>query len=307
MAYSGPLALLDLDRIGDADQPITLPPCPVIAVGDPHHPLAPQLDALAENGPQLAAIERQVLANPRAASVIAQLLRLLPSLDAEQGLVCESLALGLLQGSAEHARWLERQPAAPSHRTRGNLEIVRTGSRLYLALDNAPAGNTIDRTLRDELHQAFELAALDPEITSIHLTARGRCFSLGADPAEFGTTRDPATAHGIRNLTLPAWPILRCADRLSVRVEGACIGAGLEMAAFARHISASPGAWFQLPELAMGILPGAGGCVALTRRIGRQHTALMVLSGKRFSARQALAWGLIDEISPDHRQSHIAR
>ena len=52
----------------------------------------------------------------------------------------------------------------------------------------------------------------------------------------------------------------------------------------------------QLPELAMGILPGAGGCVSLTRRIGRQRTALMILSGRRIGARQALDWGLIDAI-----------
>ena len=46
----------------------------------------------------------------------------------------------------------------------------------------------------------------------------------------------------------------------------------------------------------MGILPGAGGCVSLTRRMGRQRTALMILSGKRISAQQALSWGLIDAI-----------
>jgi enoyl-CoA hydratase/carnithine racemase len=46
----------------------------------------------------------------------------------------------------------------------------------------------------------------------------------------------------------------------------------------------------------MGILPGAGGCVSVSRRIGRQRTALMILSGKRLNARQALAWGLIDAI-----------
>ena len=62
------------------------------------------------------------------------------------------------------------------------------------------------------------------------------------------------------------------------------------------RLTASPEAWFQLPELAMGILPGAGGCVSLTRRIGRQRTALMILSGKRLNARQALAWGLVDAV-----------
>jgi enoyl-CoA hydratase/carnithine racemase len=68
------------------------------------------------------------------------------------------------------------------------------------------------------------------------------------------------------------------------------------MAAWAKRFTAAPGAWFQLPELAMGVLPGAGGCVSLTRRIGRQRTALLILSGKRITARTALGWGLIDAI-----------
>lgn len=68
------------------------------------------------------------------------------------------------------------------------------------------------------------------------------------------------------------------------------------MVAFAGRVTASPNAWFQLPELAMGVIPGAGGCVSIPRRIGRQRTALMLLSGKRIDSRTALRWGLIDAI-----------
>ncbi|MFN3798403.1 MAG: enoyl-CoA hydratase/isomerase family protein, partial [Sphingobium yanoikuyae] len=77
------------------------------------------------------------------------------------------------------------------------------------------------------------------------------------------------------------------------------VGSGLEMAAFAGQITASADAWFHLPELAMGIIPGAGGCVSLSRRIGRQRAALMILSGKRINARTALGWGLVDTIMDD--------
>ncbi len=150
--------------------------------------------------------------------------------------------------------------------------------------------------MRDALHEAFTLAALDPEIVQVSLRGAGRCFSLGAELGEFGTCRDPATAHDIRWRTLPARAAALCAEKLDVHVQGGCAGAGLELAAFARRFTAAPDAWFQLPELAMGILPGAGGCVSLTRRIGRQRTALLVLSGKRISARQSLAWGLVDAI-----------
>jgi enoyl-CoA hydratase/carnithine racemase len=130
----------------------------------------------------------------------------------------------------------------------------------------------------------------------VRLRGKGRAFSLGADLSEFGTTTDPATAHAIRMRTLPARMIERCADKLEVHVQGACVGAGLEMAAWARRITAAPNAWFQLPELAMGIIPGAGGCVSLSRRIGSSRTALLILSGRRLSARVALDWGLIDAI-----------
>jgi enoyl-CoA hydratase/carnithine racemase len=74
------------------------------------------------------------------------------------------------------------------------------------------------------------------------------------------------------------------------------IGAGLEIAAFAGRVVARPDAWFQLPELKYGLIPGAGGTVSLPRRIGRQRTALLALSMQRLSAKTAHAWGLVDAV-----------
>ena len=65
---------------------------------------------------------------------------------------------------------------------------------------------------------------------------------------------------------------------------------------FGSHVTASPKAWFQLPELKYGLIPGAGGTVSLPRRIGRQRTAYLALSMKKISAQTALHWGLIDDI-----------
>ena len=79
-------------------------------------------------------------------------------------------------------------------------------------------------------------------------------------------------------------------------MHGACIGAGIELPAFAGRLTASSDAFFQLPEVAMGLIPGAGGCVSISRRIGRQRTAYMAILGERFPAERALAWGLIDAI-----------
>jgi enoyl-CoA hydratase/carnithine racemase len=87
-----------------------------------------------------------------------------------------------------------------------------------------------------------------------------------------------------------------CAERVRARVHGACVGAGIELPAFAAHVSASADASFRLPEVSMGLVPGAGGTASLTRRIGRQRTAWMALSGEAVDAGTALAWGLVDEI-----------
>jgi enoyl-CoA hydratase/carnithine racemase len=104
--------------------------------------------------------------------------------------------------------------------------MEREGDRLDIILDRAVADNAIDRPMRDGLREAFELAALDPDIERIVMRSEGRVFSLGADLAEFGTTRDPATAHAIRMQTLPAHAMARCCDRLTVHIQGACVGWG---------------------------------------------------------------------------------
>ena len=79
-------------------------------------------------------------------------------------------------------------------------------------------------------------------------------------------------------------------------VHGACVGAGIELPAFAGRVVASRDAWFALPEVAMGLVPGAGGTVSLPRRIGAQRTAWLALTGRRIDAETALAWGLVDEL-----------
>lgn len=293
-----PHAVIDLDAAPRDAAPLHRPPFPLIGVGDPDHPLAPWLDVLAEAPVGLAAIEQGIASQPEAAAILVQLLRLIEGLAMDAALAAESMAYGLLQGSAGHARWLTgRDPGAAL--PAGGVHLARSGDRIDIRIDRPDAHNAIDRTLRDALREAFDLAALDPDIMQVVLGGEGRSFCVGADLSEFGTTRDPATAHAIRMATLPAHAIIRCADRLTVHVQGACVGSGLEMAAFARRLTARADAWFHLPELAMGIIPGAGGCVSLSRRIGRQRAALLILSGKRISARTALGWGLIDAIVDD--------
>lgn len=268
----------------------------MIGRGDPAHPAAHLLDAILEGPVPPGTLIDQVTRYPHAAAALVQLLRSIDGLPIDRALTLESLCYAMLQGSGEHAPWLDTNlDFAREPRMAGRIVATRAGSVLRVVIDR-PQLNAIDRDMRDGLFEAFSVAALDPDISRVELRAAGRVFSIGADLAEFGTTRDPATAHQIRSLTLPAHPLSRCARIVDVHVQGACIGAGLEMAAFAGRITASPFAWFQLPELQMGLIPGAGGCVSVSRRIGRQRTALMILSGRRIKAGTALRWGLIDAI-----------
>ncbi|MCX7282524.1 MAG: enoyl-CoA hydratase/isomerase family protein [Novosphingobium sp.] len=295
---AAPALLVALNGPSDGGLRWDLPHCPVIGVGDPDLPLASHVDVVVADADEGRALVARCLRWPRAAGVLVQLMRAIQDMPVGQALVAESMAYGLLQGGAEHRAWraARNQSEAGLLSPEGRLHLQRSGNRLLIEIDRTEAHNAIDRALRDALREAFELAALDQDIVEISLSARGRTFSTGADLREFGTTTDPAQAHDIRMRTLPAHAIAVCADRLRVRIEGACIGSGLEMAAFATHIVSSRKAWFQLPELAMGLIPGAGGCVSLSRRIGRQRAAHLVLSGKRIGAQQALAWGLVDEL-----------
>lgn len=70
----------------------------------------------------------------------------------------------------------------------------------------------------------------------------------------------------------------------------------MELAAFAGRVTAAPDARFCLPEVSMGLVPGAGGTVSVPRRIGRRRAALLALTGQTLDAPTALDWGLIDEI-----------
>ena len=95
---------------------------------------------------------------------------------------------------------------------------------------------------------------------------------------------------------MPAQYIARRSDCYTFDLNGACIGAGIEMAAFAERLVADKNAYFQLPEVGMGLVPGAGGCVSITRRIGGQKMNLLAITGMQLPADEARSWGLIDEI-----------
>jgi enoyl-CoA hydratase/carnithine racemase len=134
------------------------------------------------------------------------------------------------------------------------------------------------------------------------LVGAGRAHELMRTARRFDATPDPVTAHFVRTRGGAALALHRLStrlpDRLEARLHGACTGPGVELPAFAGRVVADPGTTFQLPEVGMGLIPGAGGTVGIPRRIGRWRTLHLALSGQVLDASTAWAWGLVDEIAP---------
>jgi len=273
--------------------------CPVIAAGESKgvETVAAVCDVIvadeAHAQPLLDNIER----TPLAAMTLVQVLRATELLPLMEGLSVESTAFAALQAGPEFRAWLTAQPRpAPAPSGDAPLRMSRSGAALSITLARPERRNALSVELRDALVAALELVAEDTTIERAIIDGEGPDFCAGGDIAEFGAAADPAAAHAVRSTRSPAAALIRCRDRVDVRLHGACIGAGVELAAFARRVVADAGTWFRLPELGFGLIPGAGGCVSLVRRIGRQRTAWLALSGQRIDAQTALAWGLVDTL-----------
>lgn len=275
-------------------------PCPTLAIAaGVSNVLTRACDVVLDNAEQSAALLANIRYSPIAASVLVQLLRATAGLPVMDALNLESMAYATLQAGPEFQRWLdEHKAAAPAVPDDDGPAVVveRDADRLHLELNRATNRNAINLEMRDALVEALQLVIADPSIHVATVSGRGKCFSVGGDLSEFGTLPNAAMAHAIRGLTMPGRFLAQCAERCEFVVHGACIGSGVELPAFARRVVAHEDAFFHLPELRLGLLPGGGGCVSIPRRIGRQRTAWLVLSGKRINARQALAWGLVDAI-----------
>lgn len=247
----------------------------------------------------VARLQAAVAAQPASAAVAVQVLRLTLGLPFDQALVLESLAFSMLLASGGFQAWRAGEPPrSRTDRGRPRVAVSRDGDLLAIRMTRPRLQNAVDAAMRDALCEAFEAAALDPAEPPIEFTGEGRSFSIGGDLAEFGTYGDPGLAHLVRGLRLPARLIWRLRDRVTARVQGAAIGAGVEMSAAAGRLVATPDARFRLPEVAMGLIPGAGGTATISRRIGRHRAAFMVLSGLDVDARTALDWGLADAVEP---------
>jgi enoyl-CoA hydratase/carnithine racemase len=214
------------------------------------------------------------------------------------GLAAEAAAYSLLLGGPEFARWLGERGASRRRRPPADpVRVTREDGTLVITLEDPGRRNAFSAPLREALLEAVLLAEADETIESVELRGAGSAFCTGGDLDEFGAAKDLVAAYMVRLARAPWRVIDRIALKVTVYAHGACVGAGTEITAYADRVVAAPDAFFALPEVRMGLVPGAGGSVSVPRRIGRWRAAWLMLTGDRLPAPAALRWGLADDIS----------
>ncbi len=285
-------------------------PALTLAVGAVPPELATAFDLATPDLAQAARWETGFAVAPRAAVTAALLLRRasadLPGASdgmpgVWSGLSAESTAYSMLLAGPEFARWRAAHPPRPTAPTDDDprVRVDQVGNVTRVTLARSRRHNAIDARMRDELHAALAEAATGPR--AVVLRGDGPSFCSGGDLDTFGSLPDPATAHVIRLARSVAWQAHRLAPRLVVGLHGACLGAGIEIPAFAEHVVATDDATVGLPELALGLIPGAGGTVSLARRSSPARVLELLLGDATIPAATARDWGLVDEVVPPAR------
>lgn len=164
---------------------------------------------------------------------------------------------------------------------RGGLAVVR--------VDNPPV-NALGRAVRDGITDAVTQAQADSSAQAIVLVCAGKTFIAGADIREFGKPPEGKTLPELLDA------IEKGPKPVIAAIHGTALGGGLEVALTCHYRVAKPGSKFGLPEVKLGILPGAGGTQRLPRIVGVERALDMITSGDPIGAKEALELGLIDAI-----------
>ena len=171
-----------------------------------------------------------------------------------------------------------------------------------LVVRMAGAGaNALDREMAGQLHALAGRAAQSPEIGAVLITgAFGNAFCGGSNIKELTALHDSgAGPSSLLRAEAAAFAAIAALDKPVVAaIEGPAVGGGLELALCCDVIIAADTARLSLPEINIGVFPALGGTVRLQRRIGEGRARAMLFQGEEISARQALDWGLVNEVVP---------
>lgn len=170
-----------------------------------------------------------------------------------------------------------------------SIKIEHKGAIAVVQVDNPPV-NALSQAVRSGLIEAVQKLDADPNVKGVLLSCAGRTFIAGADVNEFGKPPQephlPDVVATIENATKP-W---------LAAIHGSALGGGLEIAMACRFRVALASAQMGMPEVKLGLVPGAGGCVRLPRLVGAQKAAEMIIKGNPIKAPQAAELGLIDAV-----------
>lgn len=170
------------------------------------------------------------------------------------------------------------------------VHLSRTGEAAFIEIDNPPV-NALSQSVRAGILEALDQAEADPAVKAIVLFGRGKAFIAGADIKEFGKPpKSPILPDVIQRLE-------QCDKSVIAVLHGVALGGGLEIALGCHHRIALNNTRLGLPEVKLGLLPGAGGTQRLPRLTGFTIAAEWITEGKLVDSKTALENGLIDQIT----------
>jgi enoyl-CoA hydratase/carnithine racemase len=163
-----------------------------------------------------------------------------------------------------------------------------------LKLNRPEARNALSPEMMDELGGSLERHDQDESVRAIVIAGSEEVFAAGAD---IRALRDRTFGEALFHPTAAFWKrVSSCRTPLIAAVSGYALGGGCELALACDMIVASDKAQFGQPEITLGIIPGGGGTQRLARVLGKQRAMELVMTGKRFSAKEGLEWGLVNRV-----------
>ena len=187
------------------------------------------------------------------------------------------------------------------------VTLRRDGAAATIVLDRPEALNAWNRQLGDDLLAALREAAEDDAVRAVRLTGAGRAFSSGADLKDITAMEEERTPEGhpdvqrlLRERYHPIITLVREMPKpVLAAVNGPAAGIGCSLALAADLVIAAESAYFLLAFVNIGLVPDGGSSLLVPSRVGFARAAEMAMLGERLPAPQALAWGLINRVSPD--------